>query len=246
MIQPISTPVIHDRHIVKQYFESLQLHNINRNKFSIPKDLTIITCRNKGSLEDRIIDSLRGYEEKSILECSLEYLGITELVVLTDERLPWRNTFKLEMIYNYLKSGKCNTKYVMYCDAIDVVFIDDPARVINIFETYDCKMLFMSSTSMDGYSCMPDVKQWATKNSSRYLNSGVWIGETSFVTTVFEESQKYITPHGVTMDMYREYLASNPSNYPVGAQDQDIFRYMEPKFYPDLKVDYKNKIAYRN
>ena len=33
---------------------------------------------------------------KSILEANTEYLGIKPLTVLTDARLPWRNTFKFE------------------------------------------------------------------------------------------------------------------------------------------------------
>jgi len=239
------SPVIHDRHIVKNYYENMVFNNTHKNKFRNPDDLTIITCRNLGSMEDRIIDSLSGYEHKSILECNLEYLGIDDLVVLYDDRLPWRNTFKFEMISNYLK--QCTTKYIMYCDAIDVIFIDDPNKVVDIFKQHNCKMLFMSSTSTDGYSCMPDILTWANSNhSSRYLNSGVWIGETEFVKKVFVEATKYITPHGTTMDMYSEYLKSNPGNFPIGAQDQDIFRYIEPKFYPDLKVDYENKLAFRS
>ena len=57
---------------------------------------------------------------------------------------------------------------------------------------------------------------------------------------------KYVVTHGVTMDKYREYLSSNPVSYPQGSQDQDIFRFIEPKFYPRLKVDYKNLMAYRS
>ena len=95
----ITNPIIHDRHIVKNYFENMVFNNIHKNKFITPKDLTIVTCRNLGTMEDRIINSLSGYEHKSILECNLEYLGINDLVVLTDNRLPWRNTFKIEMIY---------------------------------------------------------------------------------------------------------------------------------------------------
>ena len=97
-----------------------------------PKDLTIVTCRNEGSLEDRIIPHLSGYEEKSILESNMEYLGLN-LVVLKDARLPWRNTFKFEMINNYLQSGKCTTEYFMCLDAIDVIWIDEPLKVIDIF-----------------------------------------------------------------------------------------------------------------
>ena len=48
------------------------------------------------------------------------------------------------------------------------------------------------------------------------------------------------------MGEYHTYLSSNPKNYPQGSQDQDIFRFLEPKFYPRLKVDYQNKMAYRS
>ena len=55
----------------------------------------------------------------------------------------------------------------------------------------------------------------------------------------------YANPPGVTMDDYRDYLASEPKDYPLGSQDQDIFRFLEPQFYPRLKVDYDNVMAYR-
>ena len=44
----------------------------------------------------------------------------------------------------------------------------------------------------------------------------------------------------------REYLNSNPSDYPKSSQDQDIFRFLEAKFHPRIKVDYKNLMAYRS
>ena len=181
----IKQPVIHDRHIVKRAFEILT--SKGKVQFEHPKDLTIVTCRNEGSMEDRIIPHLSGYESVSILESNLDYLGL-DLVVLKDSRLPWRNTFKFEMIHNYLNSGKCTTKYFMCCDAIDVIFIDDPQRVIDIFHTFECDALFMSTQSLDGYNCMPEVKRWADRINGgrmRYLNSGVYIGKTSFVKELF-------------------------------------------------------------
>ena len=45
---------------------------------------------------------------------------------------------------------------------------------------------------------------------------------------------------------HREYLESKPEDYPRGSQDQDIFRYIESKFYPRMKVDYQNLMAYRS
>ena len=245
----INQPIIHDRHIVKDTFSQLIKHGGYKNAFTKPKDLTIVTVRNEGSMEDRIIPSLKGYENRSILEANTEYLGIKPLTILTDSRLPWRNTFKFEIILDYLNSGRCNTEYFMYCDAIDVIFIDDPQKVIDIFKSFKCEALFMSTHSTDGYNCMPEVKKFideTIKSNGRYLNSGVYIGKTDFIKELFEKAIKYAIPHGVTMDEYHNYLKNNPLNYPQGSQDQDIFRFLEPEFYPKLKVDYKNIMAYRN
>lgn len=242
----ITSPIIHDRHIVKQYFNYMIENQIHKNKFKIPNDLTIATCRNN-HLEDRIIDSLSGYEHKSILEYNLEYLGMDGLVLLIDDRRPWRYTFKIEILKNYL--DRCTTKYFMSIDCIDAIFIDDPNTVLQIFQSFDCKMLFMTTHGMDGYSNMPEVKQWVDSiHPGRYLNAGVWIGETAFVKEVLNEASKYITPHGITADEFSEYHKSGKgdySQYPIGSTDQDIFRYIEPKFYPHLKVDSKNKLAFR-
>ena len=142
----------------------------------------------------------------------------------------------------------CPTEYFMCLDAIDVIWVDEPQRVVDIFKSFDCEALFMSTHSTDGYNCMPNVEQWVnTINvSGRYLNSGVYIGKTSFIKEMVEEAMKYAIPHGVTMDDYREYLSSQPEDYPKGSQDQDIFRFIEPKFYPRVKVDYENKMAFRS
>jgi len=244
----IKQPVIHDRHVVNSVFEQMKRDGSLKNSFSNLENLTIVTCRNKESMEDRLIPQLLKYKDKSILEENLEYLGV-DITVLRDERLPWRCTFKFEMISNYLNSNRCKTEYVMFCDAIDVIFQDNPQKVLDIFHSFECDALFMSTHSTDGYNCMPDVKQFMDKvngGNGRYLNSGVYIGKTEFIKEVIKECVKYIVPHGVTMDKYREYLDSSPTNYPVGSQDQDIFRFVEPKFYPRLKVDYQNLMAYRS
>tara|TARA_R100000008_G_scaffold44871_1_gene26114 strand:- start:217 stop:954 length:738 start_codon:yes stop_codon:yes gene_type:complete len=243
----IKQPIIHDRHLVKEAFETLKSQT-EPGIFTHPKDLTIVTCRNEGSLEDRIIPHLSGYENTSILESNMEYLGLN-LVVLKDARLPWRNTFKFEMINNYLQSGKCTTEYFMCLDAIDIIFVDHPQKVIDIFKSFNCQALFMSTSSLDGYNCMPEVLDWVHNingGTPRYLNSGVYIGKTSFIKELYEEAIKYAIPHGVTMDDYRDYLAREPKDYPKGSQDQDIIRYLEPKFYPQLKVDYQNQMAFRS
>ena len=245
----INQPIIHDRHIVDSLFKYIKDDGRLKGAFKIPSNLTITTCRNKGTMVDRLLPHLLDeYEYTSILESNLDYLGI-DLIVLTDPRLPWRNTFKLELIHNYLESGECKTEYFMFCDAVDVIFQDDPQAVIDIFESFNCEALFMSTHSTDGYNCMPKVKAFVDKINSgngRYMNTGVYIGKTDFIKEIFKETIKYAFPHGTTMDEHHEWLNSNPSGFPRGADDQCIFRYIEPKFYPRIKVDYQNLMAYRS
>ena len=245
----IEQPIIHNRFIVKDYFEKMKKDGTNYQHFSMPEELTITTCRNSGPMTDRIIDSLEGYETQSILEASLNHLGIWNPKVLSTPNLPWRNTFKFELLNDYFSSVECKgTEYFMCCDAIDVIFKDDPHKVIDIFESFDCDMLFMSTNSIDGYDCMPevfDVVKTLNDDNGRYLNSGVYIGRTKFVREVIQDCMKLAIPHGVTMDDYKEYLDSKPKDYPKGSQDQDIFRYLEPHYYPRIKVDYENRMAFR-
>jgi hypothetical protein len=251
----ITQPIIHDRHIVKQVFENMKINNIYKNKFKTPANLTIVLCRNKGSLSDRIIPHLSGYEDISILESNLNYIGINDYVVLSKNIPPgenqWKWTNKIKWILEFLQGGLCKTDYIMYCDPIDVIFQDSPTRVLNIFKTFNCDLLFMSTKRglTDGYMCMPDVKTWADSDplrKGRYINAGVFIGKTSFVKEFLEVSMRYCTEDDCTIGNWYDYLKSNPPNFPVGASDQDIFRFLEPKFYPRLKVDYQNLMAYRS
>ena len=53
----IKQPIIHDRHIVKQQFEVLK-SEVAQNTYKCPDNLTIVTCRNEGSMSERIIHIL--------------------------------------------------------------------------------------------------------------------------------------------------------------------------------------------
>lgn len=242
-------PVVHDRHLVKEIFHNMKRNNVHRNAFEIPSNLTIVLCRNRGSLAHKTIPHLSGYEEYPILQQNLEYLGINDYVVLSKE-LPWQWTDKIRLILKFLQEEKCDTELLMYCDPIDVIFRDSPQRVIDIFESFNCDLLFMSTTPgvNDGYNCMPDVKLWADSDPERrgrYINAGVFIGKTTFIKEFLEDSLNYCTDNDCMTHNWQEYLKSKPVNFPVGGADQDIFRFLEPKYYPRVKVDYRNIMAYR-
>ena len=79
-----------------------------------------------------------------------------------------------------------------------------------------------------------------------HVFTGVGGNGKSKLIELFEMAMEYALPDGVIMDEYREYLAKEPKDYPHGSQDQDIIRYLEPKLYPRLKVDYENRMAFRS
>lgn len=243
-------PVIHDRHVVGMVFDWMKENDVNHKRFKKPDNLTILTCRNKGEMKRAtLFPDLAEYTVVSILEQNLEYLGIEGMVVLSEDfEGPWRCTYKIQWIHDYLQSGKCDTELFMFCDAVDVIFQDDPQVIIDIFNTFECDALFMSTHGVDGYQCMPQVKEKIDEingGTGRYLNSGVYIGKTEFIAELFKNMIQYIGPNDVTFEEYYDYLANDPSNYPHGSQDQDIFRFIEPQYYPRLRVDYKNIMAYR-
>ena len=190
-----------------------------RNKFKCPENLTIVTVST--------------YPEKSIFEQSLDFLGITDYVVLSKPiKTQWRHTYKIEWILEFLQSRRCKTEYLLYCDARDTILVDDPHKILDIFETMYGELIFSSTVSKKGiFHRMPQLLDWTrtvAQKNSKYLNAGTFVGKTKFIQQVFESA---ITLIGKFSRPY---------------SDQDILRYLRPVFYPEMNIDYFNKIFYRN
>jgi len=135
----------------------------------------------------------------------------------------------------------------MYCDARDSILRVDPQEVLDLFLKQGIHLLFNATMSKKGFSAMPDVWNWVQCNAlrpSRYLNAGAFIGLTDFTQVVFKEAMKYVDPN-------QHVVLSDPQfgelpDYPKGADDQNIFRYLLPRFHPGMDIDYFNRIFYRN
>ena len=257
----ITTPMIHDRHLVVPVFEFMKENDLYHKAFKKPENLTILTTIgstpdkdsevNEGIIQERMIPLLDGYGKHTVFEQSLEWLGIDDYVVLReslDKYGDWRCTFKITWTLDYLNSNKCDTDLLLCTDAIDVIFQDDPQKIVDIFYEFDCDMLFMSTKDTTGYNHMPEVKDWVEKiHPNRYLNAGVWIAKVDFLKEYLEDHLKYIGSEEPSFDDYREWQKKLPKpDYPKHGHDQDIFRFTEPKYYPRVKVDYENKMAYRS
>lgn len=207
-------PIIHRAKRIKKFWP---LDPSLKNKFKNPENLTIVTTHN--------------YSEKSIFEQSLDYLGITEYVVL-NKKIKWHPMHKINWILEFLQSGKCKTEYLLFCDARDTIVIDDLQKAFDIFKKMNCELIFNSTISKRGtFLHMPQFFDWVrivAKKKGRFLNAGAFIGRAKFVQKVFES------------------VVTLTGRLPRRGDDQDILRYLQPIFYPELDLDYLNEIFYRN
>ncbi|MBP1709408.1 MAG: hypothetical protein H6Q46_392 [Deltaproteobacteria bacterium] len=213
-----------------------------KGKLRCPPELTILLTHN--------------YDYLTKMELCLRYVGIDNYIVLRPQvKGPWRHTIKLEMIYNYLKSGTCKTDYILYCDSDDAILRDDPGKAIRYLEEENCDLL-ISSTKFTGrgYQYLPKAKEWADNIAKeqgypgRYLNFGVFVGQKDFLLEVLEIALAY------SQDYYNQAKHvpfddfDGPSEwhsaFPEGCSiDQIILRYLYPRFYPRMKIDYTQRLA---
>lgn len=234
-----------------------------RNFSKLPSFIAVpLICGHvKGSLKspsDITILLIHNYNKESLMEKSLRYVGIKNFIVLKIKfNGAWFNTLKLIELKNYLDSNSCQTKYIFYCDSCDAVLRDDPEKAINHLEEEKCDLLMSSTKFSGGYECMPEVKKWADQIASksgyafRYLNSGVYFGKTEFLREVVDSAVEYITDNDLPRKEYERlrengYLCEHLTDFPKGVGcDQVILRYLHPRFYPRMKIDYMGRLALR-
>jgi hypothetical protein len=242
VFKKLPVPIIHNKRLGEiVYGLMIQVPGL-RCRHRKAENLDIITCHD--------------YPATSLLEKSLDYLGIEGYTVLREPfDGPWRNTFKLKWLLNYLERYPYGPPNVLFCDADDAIVVGDPTKILEVFERKRCKLLFMSTSFMGGYACMPEIKRWTDKiRPGRYLNSGVYIGRRDFLVTVLRAANEYITANDITAQesrnlghgVFNTKLCERVPDYPKGSQDQDILRYIHPQFFPDMQIDFDNELAFRN
>ena len=239
-------PVIHRRKLTKNP-PSLILPLLCghvKGKLSCPPELTILLVHN--------------YEYEPIMEKSLRYVGIENFTVLRPPiNGPWVHTVKVSAILNYLKSGACKTEYVLYFDSNDAILRDDPKKAIGYLREENCELLLSKTKSKSIYQYMPQVKAWtdhiAKENGHPgwYINAGVFVARTSFLSEVLEAVMAYITDDDLPDKVLNQLIQNGGlekrcPEFPKGCgSDQTILRYLHPQFYPRMKIDYQGRLALR-
>jgi len=216
-----------------------------RGRLGCPPGLTIVLVHD--------------YRRTPLTERSLRYVGIDDYVVLrrpTTRRFV--NTDKLRALAGWLESGACRTGHVLYLDAGDVFVRNDPAIALRLLERRGCDLLFSSEQGPHVYECMPEVKAWTDGVADsmgcprRYLNAGVFVGRKDFLGEVITAALAYAEDDEFS---HRELVAAIRAGnlrdrlprFPAGCgSDQGILRYLHPRFFPRMQVDFMGDLAWRN
>lgn len=219
-----------------------------KGKLSCPAQLTILLIHN--------------YEKESILEKSLRYVGIENFVLLKPESGQWpSNTVKLIELKKYLDRGDCPTEYVLYIDSDDAVLRGDPEKAVQYLHEEKCDLLFSCTYDQKHFDLLekylPETRRWVDQLArdhgceQLYLNSGVYIGKTTFLKEILNMALEFVTEHDLNPTELnklhrRGTLAEALPEFPKGAgSDQMIFRYLHPRFYPRVMIDFKRRLALR-
>ena len=232
-------------------------------KFKSSDKLTLLTAHeyDQFNREGGKRYKLSQYHDKQLLlEQNLDFLGVDVWNICKEVPFKqtvdgkWRHILKPLWIHELIKSKKITTEYVMFVDAPDVIFVDNPEFAIDILKEYNAKLLFNVTRFLGGYACMPDKLKWSDSiyGAGKYINSGIYVAETSFLFEVLEQVIKYYTPDAVSKVenlQLGEGLPGNNNycnrlpNFPLGADCQIIFRYLHDKFYPNMQIDYNYKLT---
>jgi hypothetical protein len=226
-LRKVPPPIVHNAFKAPK---RLQRITKVRERLFIPPEMTIVTCHN--------------YEQESLFEKSLKRLGIDikDYVVLKkDKEETFRGPDKILLLNGYLQSGSCRTKYLLFCDARDTILRCDPKVVLDLFLEFGCDLLFQSTQhGKKGYRYMPEKKKWAdSMKRGRYLNSGVYIGKVNFLKEVLGEAVSFASGSHPELEGRPELTRE------MHIHDQYIFRFLHPKYFPRMRIDYKNRIAMR-
>jgi len=188
-------------------------------------------------LSDLAIVAVNNYDEKTLLEKGLDYFGVTDYTVLKHDG-EWRMTYKYLYLLEFIE--ECDKPYILYCDSRDVLFMDDPAKVMPLFKEFKCEAVFNSTMSPRGifkrYPSVYPLYFWSryigrTGWRKRFANAGLFIGKKQFIKEICEVMLFYCE---------RMDCRYQPTS------DQDVLRAIYPWLWPRMMVDYYNKISYRN
>lgn len=156
------------------------------------------------------------------------------LLVYGREVVAWNNYLKFA--FNIQACRETRAKYVMGCDAHDVILLSSPDEILERFLSFNCKLLFNAERYFYPNVPEPIAQEWRQFEEQHYsgfpyLNAGIWIGERDFVLDFFSACDKVRVHDLFDCSNYRALRSDF-----IGC-DQSSIHATFPKFWPDIQID---------
>lgn len=143
------------------------------------EDFIIVTISNRIPTEwyytfpNQFLKSLSEHKPLILGQKPGEYIGLSD---------------KPRILYHAIKDGLINEKHIVFVDAWDVVFADNPSRAFDKYKATNTPILIGAEKNCFPDCYKPEYDKWATdyNSSYKYLNSGVIIGQTDAIMTMLE------------------------------------------------------------
>jgi hypothetical protein len=173
--------------------------------------------------------------QATLLErCCLAY-GVPLRVVGRDV-VRWGWISKVDPLLENIKSKDCTADVVVALDATDVLMVNNPATLLDSFESYGCDALFCNTiadypTSRRHYEF--EVQTYYTHPLHAHLSAGAFMARKGPLIAYLEE-------------ISAGFRARHPEFFVDGRfEDQLAWRDLHLRYYPKIKVDYLSRIFLR-
>lgn len=157
--------------------------------------------------------------------------------ILNANRIPYHNLVKHGQSYQsmlkitatleFLKST--DYKYIIGCDAKDVMFLQHPNLVVEKYVgSFPDQKMVINGELNDAPKFLTTFEHESythTNSPYRFVNSGVYIADRSFLIVFLEKCLEY----------FNAWVNSNVFSH---MQDQACFKLAYPDLYPTVKLDY--------
>lgn len=144
---------------------------------ALPENLQLITC-----VDDDSVAHDRSPLIKQLNKNNIPFINAAE----HKDVYPWVNNKKIQLIYDALQNVEA--EYCLILDGIDVTINQDLNDVIDIFKTYDKKIIFNATPWAHPHvilDLVPNRKELYGKYC--FLNAGCCIGETKALKEFYKE-----------------------------------------------------------
>ncbi len=139
-------------------------------------DVQVVTISNRQPQQDYYTFQ---YLQKSMVDREILILGQEpgEYTGLSD---------KPRIVYNAIKNGQIKSKYLIFVDAWDVVFVDSAEDIMGKFLNFNSPIVIGAEKNCFPSNFKKEYDRLPFTSSYKYLNSGVIIAETDALLEVLE------------------------------------------------------------